>query len=91
MLPIGDTASGCCDVTEERLLEGFAASVQKKLLAPPAAHTPEEYGFADRLYAGWWPQALARGVVRRGTLAAAIETCREEWPNRLRVTERWVA
>ena len=91
VLPIGYTASCYYDVTVERTPEGFAATVQKKPLARPVTHTPEEYGFADRLYADWWPQASAWGVVRRGALAAAVETCPEEWSNRLRVTELWVA
>lgn len=60
----------------------------------PVTHTPEEYDFPDRLYQPHWEKASAWGIVEKegekDTLLACIETCPEEWSNRLMVTELWV-
>ena len=45
----------------------------------------------DRLYAPWWEGAEAYGVLEGGELVACIELWKENWSNRLRVTELWVA
>jgi len=47
--------------------------------------------FTDRLYPPHWPGAEAYGWLRRSRLEACLEVWREEWSNRLRVTELWVA
>ena len=64
--------------------------MEKKRFDVPVVHTPEEHDFSDRLYQDWWEDACAWGVVEEGRLIAAIETDRENWSNRLRVTELWV-
>ena len=45
----------------------------------------------DQLYAPWWEGAQAYGVLEDGELVACIELWKENWSNRLRVTELWVA
>lgn len=90
ILPIGYTAEEYYQVDIDRQCDGFAVSIRKTALAQAIRHTPDEYDFPDRLYAEHWPAACAWGILCDGKLAAAIETCPEEWSNRLRVTELWV-
>lgn len=89
-LLIGYTTEEYYDVTVEQTERGFSLDVTKKRFEKPVTHTPEENDFPDRLYAKWWPNACAWGVIIDGVLKAAIETAVEEWSNRLRVTELWV-
>ena len=91
VVPICYTTNEYYDVAAERRSDGFAVSVEKKPLAVPVTHTPEEYDFPDKLYADWRQDAGAWGIVEGGKLVAVIETCPETWSNRLRVTELWVA
>lgn len=91
VVPICYTTNEYYDVAVERRSDGFAVSVEKKPLAVPVTHTSEEYDFPDKLYADWWQDAGAWGIVEDGKLVAVIETCPETWSNRLRVTELWVA
>ena len=91
VVPIGYTTAEYYDVSVRRTQAGFEATLEKRRFAAPVTHTPEEYDFPDRLYADWWEDAEAWGVVRDDTLRAVIEFCPEEWSNRLRVTELWVA
>lgn len=90
MVPICYTTNEYYDVAVERLDSGFAVSMEKKPFDVPVTHTPEEYDFPDKLYAEWWQDAGAWGIVEEGKLVAVIETCPETWSNRLRVTELWV-
>ena len=86
ILPMGYTTAGYYDVS----VDGFNVNIEKHTFPFPVTHTPEEYDFPDRLYADWWEGAEAVGIVDEGKLLAAIETCPEEWSNRLIVTELWV-
>jgi len=90
VIPICYTTKEYYDVAVEHGVNGFAVRMEKKLFDSPVTHTPEEYDFPDKLYADWWQDAGAWGVVEEGKLIAAIETCPEIWSNRLRVTELWV-
>lgn len=89
-LPIGYATRAHYEIRVEREPSGFTIRLQKKPLPREVSHTPEEHDFPDRLYAAWWEGACAWGVIEDGALIAAIETCPEEWSNRLRVTELWV-
>lgn len=91
LLPIRYTTSEYYDVIVERKEDNFETSFYKKQFETPVTHTPEEYDFPDKLYEEYWDKAFAWGVVENGDLVAAIETCPEEWSNRLRITELWVA
>ena len=91
VVPIGYTSHAYYDLELLQEEAGFTASFRLKPMEPPVVHTPEEHDFADRLYADYWDGAFAWGVVEDGKLLAAIETCPEEWNNRLRVTELWVS
>lgn len=91
IVPIGYTATEIYEVTVARSGDDFTVTLQKKPLAQPVVHAPEQFDFPDRLYAEHWEGACAYGIVQDGDLAAVIETCPEEWSNRLRVTELWVA
>ena len=54
---------------------------------------PVEKAFSDTLFQPWWEGSEACGFFEEGRDApvAVIETGIEEWSNRLRVTELWVA
>lgn len=74
--------------------DGYGVQIRKRRLEEPISHYPEEYDFPDKLYQPHWEKAKAWGIAdevqgeRR--LLACIETCPEEWSNRLMVTELWV-
>lgn len=89
-IPMRYTTTEYYDVAVERTGTGFQVTLEKKSFAEPVTHTPEEYDFPDRLYQEHWAKAHAWGVIKDGKLAACIETCPEEWSNRLMVTELWV-
>ncbi len=89
-LPIEFTAKSIYDVAICRTDIGFEMKMQLKELDEPVHYGPEVYDYPDKLYADWWEDACAWGVVEEGNLVAAIETCPEKWSNRLRVTELWV-
>lgn len=89
-IPMCYTAAEYYDVAVEQTETGFQVTLEKKTFAEPVTHTPEEYDFPDRLYQEHWEKAYAWGVVENGEMVACIETCPEEWSNRLMVTELWV-
>lgn len=69
----------------------FEVKMVKKKFNNPVTHSPEEYDFPDSLYQDHWEKAEAFGIVgENNELLACIETCPEEWSNRLMVTELWV-
>ena len=88
---IGYTTEEYYDVMVGKTERGFQVNLEKKRFDAPVTHTPEEYDFPDKLYADYWEKACAWGIVVQDGLVAAIETCPEDWSNRLRVTELWVA
>ena len=75
--------------------QGFHVQMIKKKFDVPVTHTPEEYDFPDRLYQDHWAGAKAWGIIcekdGEEELLACIESCPEEWSNRLMVTELWVS
>ena len=75
--------------------KGFHVQMIKKKFDAPVTHSPEEYDFPDRLYQDHWAGAKAWGIVCKKEvneeLLACIESCPEEWSNRLMVTELWVS
>lgn len=89
-IPLGYTTTEYYDVKVSDEDNGFVISMDKKPFENPVSHTPEEYDFPDKLYADYWEQACAWGIVENGELLAVIETAVEEWSNRLRVTELWI-
>lgn len=82
------------DVHVAKQADGYLMSLKKKKALPTIRHTPEEYDFPDSLYQDHWEKAQAWGIVEetdgKKNLMACIETCPEEWSNRLMVTELWV-
>ena len=66
---------------------GFVASLLLKELDTPFEKMPDSY---DPLFAHYWEDVEAWGIVIEDKLCAAIETSLEGWSNRLRVTELWV-
>lgn len=90
ILPIGYTTKNYYDVSVDRTADGFCMQMKQKEFGGLVTHTPEEYDFPDRLYADWYENANAWGIVEEGELFAAVEAAPEEWSNRLRVTELWV-
>jgi len=90
ILPIGYTTKRFYDVRITRDGNDFSVTLCECVADPPITHTPEEYDYPDSLYQEHWKDASAWGIVADGKLLAAIETCPEEWSNRLRITELWV-
>jgi Acetyltransferases len=86
------TAAEYYNVTIGTAKDGFSVNMHKELYDSPVTHTSEEYNYPDRLYEDHWDGAFAWGVINinDGRLIAAIETCPEDWSNRLMVTELWV-
>ena len=88
------TTEAYYDIQMEDMEEGFQIKLQKRKADPPISHYPEEYDFPHKLYQADWEKATAWGIVeeRNGKreLRACIETCPEEWSNRLIITELWV-
>lgn len=74
--------------------EGYDVELCKCKFETPVSHYPEEYDFPDKLYQEHWEKAYAWGIVEEredgSGLLACIETCPEEWSNRLIITELWV-
>lgn len=98
VVPIGYTTEEYYDVDMRKISDGgdiaYEIAIYKKRFETPVTHTPEEYDFPDRLYQEHWEKANAWGIVEecegKQKLRACIETCPEEWSNRLMVTELWV-
>ena len=91
VIPIKYTTDKYYDVQVEKTDKGFNIDIEKKAFAEPVTHTPEEYDFPDKLYADHYENAYAWGVLVKDELVAAMETDKELWSNRLRITELWVA
>lgn len=94
IIPMRYTAEEYLDVHIEKTGDGYGIEIEKCRFESPVTHTPEEYDFPDKLYQEHWEKAFAWGIVddRDGApkLLACIETCPEEWSNRLMITELWV-
>lgn len=93
-IPMRYTTEEYFDVKIEKVNNSFHVDFIRTKLKEPISHYPEEYDFPDKLYQEHWEKAYAWGVVEENEgkqeLAACIETCPEEWSNRLMVTELWV-
>lgn len=94
VIPMRYTTQEYYDVKIEKCESGYQVSFLKKPLDTPISHTPEEYDFPDKLYQDHWKDAYAWGMIEENggkqELTACIETCPEEWTNRLIITELWV-
>lgn len=90
VLPMGYATEGFLDVCITPAGEGYAITLEKKLLAEPHVHDAAEAGHPDRLYADYREHPYAWGILEDGALVAAMETDPETWSNRLRITEIWV-
>jgi len=84
------TTSEYYDVKISRGEGGFDVGFHKAPFDYPLTVKSEWEAYPDRLYREHWEGAFAWGIFDGGELIAAIETCPEEWSNRLRVTELWV-
>lgn len=94
VIPMRYTTEEFYDVKLETEKDGYHVTLCKSRFAEPVSHYPEEYDFPDKLYQPHWEKAFAWGIVSEedgeAKLLACIETCPEEWSNRLMVTELWV-
>lgn len=91
-IPMRYTTDEFYDIQIIRESDGYTMRMRRQKADPPISHFPEEYDFPDKLYQPHWENASAWGIVdeESGELIACIETCPEEWSNRLIVTEMWV-
>lgn len=93
-IPMRYTTEEYYDVKIAEESDGYTIKIHKSQFESPVTHYPEEYDFPDKLYQPHWEKAYAWGVLKDGDgkkeLLACIETCPEEWSNRLMVTELWV-
>lgn len=94
VIPMRYTTDSFYDVEIIKEDDGYTIKLRKSAFDHPVEHTPEEYDFPDKLYQPYWEKASAWGIVKEADgeqeLMACIETCPEEWSNRLMVTELWV-
>ncbi len=94
VIPMRYTTEEYYDVDMKKVPDGYDIAIHKCRLDKPISHYPEEYDFPDKLYQEHWEKAYAWGIVEETEggreLTACIETCPEEWSNRLMVTELWV-
>lgn len=94
VIPMKYTTDEYYDVSIAKDADGYEVKIDKRKFETPVTHYPEEYDFPDKLYQPHWEKADAWGIVgKKGEeqeLLACIETCPEEWSNRLMVTELWV-
>lgn len=90
IIPMRYTTYKYIDVVIQENEAGAEIKFEEKLLNEPISHYPEEYDFPDKLYQEHWEKAYAWGVLNNGELIGCIETCPEEWSNRLMITELWV-
>lgn len=91
VIPIKYTTDKYYDVIVNKTYKGFAIDIEKKNFTKSVTYTLEEYDLKDRLYENFRENVYAWGVVVNFELVAAIETNQELGPNRLRITELWVA
>ncbi len=93
-IPMRYTTEEYYNVKIEKNDKGVSVQFVKTKSKEPISHYPEEYDFPDKLYQDHWEKADAWGIVEEKEggreLVACIETCPEEWSNRLMVTELWV-
>ena len=90
-IPMRYTTETYYDVVSERTENGWTVKLEKKRFDAPVTHYPEEYDFPDKLYEDYRTGAKAWGILSEdGELLACVETCVEEWSNRLIVAEMWV-
>lgn len=96
VIPMRYTTEEYFDVTIDKKEDGYTIGMKMAKFDEPVSHYPEEYDFPDKLYQPHWEKAYAWGIVGESgedgkpQLLACIETCPEEWSNRLMVTELWV-
>lgn len=94
IVPMRYTTEEYYDVKIETTSNGYQVKMEKCKFDSPVTHYPEEYDFPDKLYQAHWEKAFAWGIVQdndgKQELMACIETCPEEWSNRLMITELWV-
>ncbi len=95
IIPMRYTTDEYFDVKIEEEAEDYCIRLHKRRFDAPVTHFPEEYDFPDKLYQPHWEKACAWGITEPSEeeaprLLACIETCPEEWSNRLLVTELWV-
>lgn len=74
------------DVRLQNTAAGFSLDFVRLPLDEP--HT---FSFQDALFDEWKENEQTLGVLQNGAPAALIQTCTEEWNNRLRVTELWIS
>ena len=90
-LPCSYVSHDYYDTSVQRTADGFEITIRKERFETPFSHVPTDSDIADKLYADWWEDACAYGIVDHGALLAVIEICPEEWSNRLLVTELFVS
>ncbi len=91
IIPMRYTTEEFYDVKLEEEKNGYQVRICKSRFDEPISHYPEEYDYPDKLYQPHWEKASAWGIVsEEDKLLACIETCPEDWTNRLIVTELWV-
>ena len=90
-IPLEYTSEYYYDIAVNRTAAGYDIPIVKRRFETPVTHTQAENDCPDALYAPWWENAEAYGIVANGALLAAIELCPEEWSKRLMVTELFVA
>lgn len=69
----------------------FTVNMPIKKAQVPIVSDAKAHDFPDVLYPDYLKDAYAWGIEADGKLVAAIETSTEDWTNRLRINEIWIA
>jgi len=85
-LPMGYTTMSYYHVNIYKKENGFGVDIELREFSEN-----KTFNIIDRLYAEYWENPYAWGILVDGVLIGAIEACIEAWTNRLRITELWVA
>ena len=91
VLPIGYRTDQYYDVVLNKHEKGYHIEIEKKDFRETVTRAADEGEESDKLYSEHRSDPFAWGIVVDGELVAAIETDRESWSDRLRVSELWVA
>ncbi|SFC49418.1 Predicted N-acetyltransferase YhbS [Alkalibacterium subtropicum] len=91
LIPIKYSTNQYFDVSIGHEPRGYRIAIEKKDFLHTVTHSVEEDDQPDRLYADHCEHPFAWGIIDEEKLVAAIETDQENWSNRLRITELWVA
>jgi ribosomal protein S18 acetylase RimI-like enzyme len=83
-IEFGYTTAYYYDAVISESADSFGVTFEKKAFDEPVI---KQFTELDKLYQPWWEGAQAFGIFDGDNLIAYIQICKEDWSNRLRVTD----